>query len=111
MIRATFEARGYTAWDPTSPAFLVYNDGVNTIVHMALTFGGDIGIDNAGGTLAPAGYAVVGLAIDAVGLAEGNHVFNLTLASNDPDNPTITVPIRPSSTLRTIDCPVSADSA
>jgi UMF1 family MFS transporter len=28
-------------------AFLVYNDGVNTIVHMALTFGGDIGIDPA----------------------------------------------------------------
>ena len=26
-IRATFEARGYTAWDPTSPAFLI--DGVN----------------------------------------------------------------------------------
>ncbi len=25
-IRATFEARGYTAWDPTSPAFLMYND-------------------------------------------------------------------------------------
>ena len=25
-IRSTFEARGYTAWDPTSPAFLVYND-------------------------------------------------------------------------------------
>jgi len=24
-IRATFEARGYTAWDPTSPAFLVDN--------------------------------------------------------------------------------------
>ena len=53
----------------------------------------NVAIDNAGGTLAPAGYAVVGLAIDAVGLAEGNHVFNLTLASNDPDNPTITVPI------------------
>ena len=26
-IRATFEARGYTAWDPTSPAFLV--EGIN----------------------------------------------------------------------------------
>ncbi len=26
-IRATFEARGYTAWDPTSPAFIV--EGVN----------------------------------------------------------------------------------
>src|SRR4029078_3951621 len=22
-IRATFEARGYTAWDPTSPAFII----------------------------------------------------------------------------------------
>ena len=25
-IRATFEARGYTAWDPTSPAFIVENE-------------------------------------------------------------------------------------
>jgi glutamine synthetase len=25
-MRSTFEARGYTAWDPTSPAFLVYNE-------------------------------------------------------------------------------------
>ena len=24
-LRATFEARGYTAWDPTSPAFLLHN--------------------------------------------------------------------------------------
>ena len=28
-LRATFEARGYTAWDPTSPAFLVR--GVNNV--------------------------------------------------------------------------------
>lgn len=26
-LRATFEARGYTAWDPTSPAFVVYAPG------------------------------------------------------------------------------------
>lgn len=26
-LRATFEARGYTAWDPTSPAFLMRNEG------------------------------------------------------------------------------------
>jgi glutamine synthetase len=26
-LRATFEARGYTAWDPTSPAFIVETDG------------------------------------------------------------------------------------
>ena len=25
-MRSTFEARGYTAWDPTSPAFLLYNE-------------------------------------------------------------------------------------
>ena len=24
-VRATFEARGYTAWDPTSPAFIIEN--------------------------------------------------------------------------------------
>src|SRR5262245_27938138 len=24
-VRATFEARGYTAWDPTSPAFILHN--------------------------------------------------------------------------------------
>ena len=27
-LRATFEARGYTAWDPTSPAFILQNPNV-----------------------------------------------------------------------------------
>ena len=31
-LRATFEARGYTAWDPTSPAFLMRDNGVTTLV-------------------------------------------------------------------------------
>jgi glutamine synthetase len=30
-LRATFEARGYTAWDPTSPAFLTRSDGTVTL--------------------------------------------------------------------------------
>ena len=31
-IRATFEARGYTAWDPSSPAFIMYNEaGTGTL--------------------------------------------------------------------------------
>jgi glutamine synthetase len=30
-IRATFEARGYTAWDPTSPAFIMENPGGSTL--------------------------------------------------------------------------------
>ncbi len=30
-LRATFEARGYTAWDPTSPAFILDNPGGSTL--------------------------------------------------------------------------------
>lgn len=31
-LRATFEARGYTGWDPTSPAFIKYNNaGASTL--------------------------------------------------------------------------------
>ena len=30
-LRATFEARGYTAWDPTSPAFLLTNPNGTTL--------------------------------------------------------------------------------
>ena len=32
-IRSTFEARGYTAWDPTSPAFILENPNGATAVH------------------------------------------------------------------------------
>ena len=31
-LRATFEARGYTAYDPTSPAFIVEHNGTATLV-------------------------------------------------------------------------------
>ncbi|MBN2544936.1 MAG: glutamine synthetase III [Spirochaetes bacterium] len=31
-IRSTFEARGYTAWDPTSPAFLIKAEDTSTLV-------------------------------------------------------------------------------
>jgi glutamine synthetase len=31
-LRATFEARGYTAWDPTSPAYLMENPNGSTLV-------------------------------------------------------------------------------
>jgi glutamine synthetase len=31
-IRSTFEARGYTAWDPTSPAYLLESDQAKTLV-------------------------------------------------------------------------------
>ena len=32
-IRATFEARGYTAWDVTSPAYILENPNGTTLVH------------------------------------------------------------------------------
>src|SRR5437660_10665926 len=31
-LRATFEARGYTAWDPTSPAYVMENPNGSTLV-------------------------------------------------------------------------------
>ena len=31
-VRSTFEARGYTAWDPTSPAFIIENPNGSTLV-------------------------------------------------------------------------------
>jgi len=39
-LRATFEARGYTAWDPTSPAFIkVNNDGVAVLCIPTVFYG------------------------------------------------------------------------
>ncbi|MFC1889923.1 glutamine synthetase III [Thermodesulfobacteriota bacterium] len=37
-MRSTFEARGYTAWDPTSPAFLVIGDKRTTLVIPSVYF-------------------------------------------------------------------------
>jgi subtilisin family serine protease len=45
------------------------------------------------GTIAAAGYAAVELTLDAADLTEGSHTFDLILASNDPDNPTLAVPV------------------
>ncbi|MDO4550311.1 MAG: glutamine synthetase III [Planctomycetia bacterium] len=42
-LRATFEARGYTAWDPSSPAFILENENGATLVipTMFLSWNGD----------------------------------------------------------------------
>lgn len=39
-LRATFEARGYTAWDPTSPAFLKKNEDGVTVLCIPTVFCG-----------------------------------------------------------------------
>ncbi|OIP25629.1 hypothetical protein AUK22_07870 [bacterium CG2_30_54_10] len=43
-IRSTFEARGYTAWDPTSPAFLLETGRTRTLVipSVFLSWTGDV---------------------------------------------------------------------
>lgn len=43
-MRSTFEARGYTAWDPTSPAFIMENGGSKTlcIPSFFISYTGDI---------------------------------------------------------------------
>ena len=38
-MRSTFEARGYTAWDPTSPLFIVEGKGGNTLCIPTVFFG------------------------------------------------------------------------
>ncbi len=38
-MRSTFEARGYTAWDPTSPLFIVEEAGVKTLCIPSVFFG------------------------------------------------------------------------
>lgn len=42
-LRSTFEARGYTAWDPSSPAFIIENSTGKTlcIPTIFVTYGGD----------------------------------------------------------------------
>ncbi len=84
---------------------LVLNQGVLDLTWTLSDALPNVAIDNAGGTLSPAGYDVVGLTADATGLAEGNHVFNLTLSSNDPDNPSLMVPV----TLVVGDTPLGVD--
>lgn len=37
-MRATFEARGYTAWDPSSPAFIFENDGAGKTLCIPTAF-------------------------------------------------------------------------
>jgi len=43
-MRSTFEARGYTAWDPTSPAFLIEAEDTRTLVipSVFLSWTGDV---------------------------------------------------------------------
>ena len=38
-MRSTFEARGYTAWDPTSPIFIVEDEGGKTLCIPTVFFG------------------------------------------------------------------------
>jgi len=76
-----------------SDELLVLNQGVEDLTWTLTDAAPYLGIDVSGSTLAPAGYKIVTLSADATGLAEGNHQFNLTLASNDPDNPTLIVPV------------------
>ncbi|MEZ4388283.1 MAG: S8 family serine peptidase [Candidatus Krumholzibacteriia bacterium] len=72
---------------------LVLNQGV---LDLAWSLGDALPYVSPGttsGTLAAADYAEVDLAIDAAGLADGSHQFNLTLTSDDPDNPSLQVPV------------------
>jgi len=75
----------------TTATLLVLNQGVEDLTWSLTDHAPYITLDTAGGTLAPSGFADVGLAIDADGLMEGVHQITLTLTSNDPQNGSIPV--------------------
>jgi len=45
------------------------------------------------GVVPAAGFMSVDLAVDAAGLADGTHQFDLVLTSDDPDNPALVLPV------------------
>src|SRR3984885_8679543 len=80
-IRATFEARGYTAWDPTSPAFVLENpNGTLLCIPTAFTSWTGEALDNKIPLLrsmdALSGAAVN--ALDLLDIHDAKHVFTTT---------------------------------
>jgi glutamine synthetase len=80
-IRATFEARGYTAWDPTSPAFVLENpNGALLCIPTAFTSWTGEALDNKIPLLrsmdALSGAAIS--ALDLLGVEDATRVFTTT---------------------------------
>ncbi len=80
-IRATFEARGYTAWDPTSPAFILENpNGALLCIPTAFTSWTGEALDQKIPLLrsmdALSGAAV--RALDLLGVEDADRVFTTT---------------------------------
>src|ERR1700729_353325 len=80
-IRATFEARGYTAWDPTSPAFILENpNGALLCIPTAFTSWTGEALDNKIPLLrsmdALSGAAV--RALEVLGVEDAARVFTTT---------------------------------
>jgi glutamine synthetase len=80
-IRATFEARGYTAWDPTSPAFILENpNGALLCIPTAFTSWTGEALDNKIPLLrsmdALSGAAV--RALELLGVQDADRVFTTT---------------------------------
>jgi glutamine synthetase len=80
-IRATFEARGYTAWDPTSPAFILENpNGALLCIPTAFTSWTGEALDNKIPLLrsmdALSGAAV--RALEMLGVDDAERVFTTT---------------------------------
>jgi hypothetical protein len=52
-----------------------------------------LSLDPASGTVAPAGSQAVTATFDATGLTEGNYSATVRVMSNDPETPTVNVPV------------------
>src|ERR1700678_1426042 len=80
-IRATFEARGYTAWDPTSPAFVLENpNGTLLCIPTAFTSWTGEALDNKIPLLRSMGALSGGAirALELLGVDDAERVFTTT---------------------------------
>lgn len=78
----------------TTATLLVLNQGVEDLSWTLNDAAPYVVPEPTAGMVTPSGYAPVELAIDAAGLNLGVHQYNLTLASNDPANPSLTVVVQ-----------------
>jgi subtilisin family serine protease len=73
---------------------LVLNQGVEPLDWSLATTASWLSLDETSGLLDPAGFALVTLSFDATGLVDGLYTTDLLLTSNDPQHPSLVVPVQ-----------------
>jgi len=84
-----------TTLDPGQQVTLplvIMNQGLQTL-NFTATAGGFVSLAGGSGSITSYGYQTVQATLDTDGLVAGDHTTNITITSNDPANPTLTVAV------------------